>query len=168
MSSRVLRANNAPPAHPHEPPRLDTQAIHDALQDVQPIVWRRAGGVPPSVGRQASQSASNEHTPSPDQLAAIEQQTQQRVAAAREQGRMEAEAAAQQRAMEIVHPVVASFQALIADLSGQGHRLRNEAERDTVKLAVAIARRILHREIAVDPEAVLGLVKAAFSKVESR
>jgi len=168
MSSRILRAKSPLPTHPEEPPRLDTQAAHDALQDVQPIRWRRAGGAPPSTGRQASQSANNDQAPSLDQLAAIEQQAQQRVAAAREQGRMEAETAAQQRAMAIVQPVVASLQALIADLSGQGHRLRNEAERDTVKLAVAFARRILLREIAVDPEAVLGLVKAAFSKVEAR
>jgi flagellar assembly protein FliH len=57
---------------------------------------------------------------------------------------------------------------MTAELAGQGHRLRGEAEHDTVKLAVAIARRILHREIALDPEVVLGLVKAAFAKVQAR
>jgi flagellar assembly protein FliH len=162
MSSRVIRANDSPSTHAGA-----GQAAHDATLDVQPILWRRAGGAPPSQARPANQTA-NDHGPSPDQMAAMEQQMQQRVAAAKEQGRAEGEAAAQQRAMDVVNPVVASFQSLIADLSGQGHRLRHEAERDTVKLAVAIARRILHREIAVDPEAVLGLVKAAFSKVEAR
>ena len=32
-----------------------------------------------------------------------------------------------------------------------------------VRLAVAIARRVLHREITVDSDAMLGLVKAAFA-----
>ena len=43
-----------------------------------------------------------------------------------------------------------------------------EAEHDTVKLAIAIARRILHREITADPDAIVGLVKAAFEKLDAR
>src|SRR5262249_45822545 len=69
---------------------------------------------------------------------------------------------------ERLQPVMAAFQKITEELAGQGRRLRSEAERDTVKLAMAIARRILHREIALDPEVVLGLVKAAFAKVEAR
>ena len=47
-------------------------------------------------------------------------------------------------------------------------RVRAEAEDDAVKLAIAIARRVLYRELATDPEAILGLVKAAFSKLNAR
>ena len=42
-----------------------------------------------------------------------------------------------------------------------GRDLRRQAEADLVRLALAIARRILHRELTVDPEAMRGLVKAA-------
>ena len=35
-------------------------------------------------------------------------------------------------------------------------------------LALAVARRILHRELTVAPEALLGLVKAALDKMEAR
>ena len=35
-------------------------------------------------------------------------------------------------------------------------------------LAIAIARRVLHRELATDPEAILGLVKAAFQRCDAR
>jgi flagellar assembly protein FliH len=160
MSSRVLRLGDGP--HPQEVP-----AANEALQEVQPILWRRAGAEPQRQPRPAS-NPSGAQTPPPDQSADFERQMQARIAAAREQGRAEAENAARHSAMDRVNPVIASFQALIADLTGQGPRLRTEAERDAVKLAVAIARRILHREIAVDPEAVLGLVKAAFAKVEAR
>ncbi|MEJ7608006.1 MAG: FliH/SctL family protein [Bryobacteraceae bacterium] len=47
-------------------------------------------------------------------------------------------------------------------------KLRREAERDLVTLAVAIARRVLHREISVDAEAIQGLVKSALERVQNK
>lgn len=43
-------------------------------------------------------------------------------------------------------------------------RIRSEAEHDLVKLSLAIARRLVHRELQVDPDALLGLVKAALER----
>jgi flagellar assembly protein FliH len=57
---------------------------------------------------------------------------------------------------------------MIAELASLRKRVRAEAEDDAVKLAIAIARRVLYRELATDPEAILGLVKAAFSKLNAR
>ena len=45
-------------------------------------------------------------------------------------------------------------------------RLRREAEADMVQLALAIARRVLRRELAVDPDALHGLVLAALEKLQ--
>jgi flagellar assembly protein FliH len=154
MSSRVFR-----PSDPLE---------------AAPVSWRRAGGMSQqqsgSSRRDAGRSGGN--APTAEQKVEIEgeieRQTQARVSAAREQGRAGAEQAAEQRATSRQAPVLAAFQAMIGDLAGQRHRLRVEAEHDAVKLAVAIARRILHRELAVDPEAILGLVKAAFAKLDAR
>jgi flagellar assembly protein FliH len=160
MSSRVLRLGN----HPNSP---DPPDAHPAA-DIQPIEWRRAGGAPPHQPKPAGHPGNALHPSPPDPSAEFERQIGARTAAARAEGHREGENAARQSALDRVNPVIASLQSLIGDLSGQGHRLRTEAERDTVKLAVAVAHRILHREIAVDPEAVLGLVKAAFSKVEAR
>jgi flagellar assembly protein FliH len=56
----------------------------------------------------------------------------------------------------------------IEELSGARPRYRREAEQDVVALAMAIARRILHRELTVAPEALLGLVKAALDQAEAR
>jgi len=55
----------------------------------------------------------------------------------------------------------------IEELSGLRQRYRHEAEEDVIALAMAIARRILHRELTVDPDALLGLVKAALKKIEA-
>lgn len=56
----------------------------------------------------------------------------------------------------------------LEEIAGCKPRLRLEAEREVVELALAIARRILRRELQVDPEAVLGLVKAAMEKASQR
>ena len=56
----------------------------------------------------------------------------------------------------------------IEELTGARPRYRREAEQDVVALALAIARRILHRELTVAPDALLGLVKAALDKLEAR
>ncbi len=47
-------------------------------------------------------------------------------------------------------------------------RLRKEAEQDVVQLSLAIAKRVLRRELTIDPEAMLGLVRTAFERVEVR
>src|ERR1700722_3849360 len=90
-----------------------------------------------------------------------------RIKAAFDHGRQEAEAAANQRAAQKVEPIAASLNRLIQDLAGVRKQFRSEAEQDTVKLAIAIARRVLHRELATDPQAILGLVMAAFQKLNA-
>src|SRR5437660_1256047 len=92
----------------------------------------------------------------------------ERVQTAYQQGHAVGEAAGAQRAAQRLDPVFAGLSSVIQELSGARKRLRMEAEEDTVRLAVAIARRVLHRELATDPEAILGLVKAAFAKLNAR
>ncbi|MCS6954408.1 MAG: FliH/SctL family protein [Bryobacteraceae bacterium] len=86
---------------------------------------------------------------------------EQRLREAREAGRREGEAAAQQHLEAVVERLARS----IEELSSLRARLRRQAEADLVRLAVAIARRILRRELTLDPEAVAGLVHAALQRL---
>jgi len=97
-----------------------------------------------------------------------EKEIEARIQAAYQAGRSQAEAAANQRAAQRMEPVAASLNAIVQELAGLRRKFRAEAEADTVKLAIAIARRLLNREIATDSEAILGLVMAAFAKVNAR
>ncbi len=81
-----------------------------------------------------------------------------------EQGRTEGERAAATR----LDAAIERYAAALQELTGKRKQMRHEAERDVVKLSIAIARRILHRELSSDPEAMLGLVKAALEKLDSR
>jgi flagellar assembly protein FliH len=56
----------------------------------------------------------------------------------------------------------------IAELADLRPRLRRQAEGDLLKLALAIARRILHRELSVDPGAMQGVIQAALEKLQSQ
>lgn len=76
------------------------------------------------------------------------------------QGREQAAAAVKEAAERLA--------TTLADLSAYKRKLRMDAEREVVKLSVAIARRILNRELATDPDALEGLVHAALAKLQAR
>lgn len=56
----------------------------------------------------------------------------------------------------------------LAELVTFKRKLRADAEREVVKLSLAIARRILNRELATDPDALQGIVHAALGKLQTR
>ena len=56
----------------------------------------------------------------------------------------------------------------LASLAQTKRKLRQEGEVELLKLSLAIARRILHREISIDAEALHGLVHAAMQKLQNR
>jgi flagellar assembly protein FliH len=85
-----------------------------------------------------------------------------------EAGRRDGMAAGQQAAAAAVQPVLDNLAASLSDLASVRARLRAQAEADVVKLAIAIARRVLRREIGVDPEALGALVRHAIERVNTR
>ena len=56
----------------------------------------------------------------------------------------------------------------ISEIAAQGPEVIRRAEADTVRLAIEIARRVLHREISVDPSALAALVGAALTKLRNQ
>ncbi len=88
--------------------------------------------------------------------------------AAYQKGFQEGRAAAQKETGGQTEAMNARLARSIEELTGLRQRFRHEAEQDVVALAMAVARRILHRELTVAPEALLGLVKAALEKMEAR
>lgn len=78
-----------------------------------------------------------------------------------EQGRRQGE----QEARAELHPVIERLSASLGDLAALRPELRRRAERDTVQLALLIARRILHRELSVDENALSALARVAFERL---
>lgn len=86
---------------------------------------------------------------------------------ARQIGFREGEAAGRTAAQNEIQPLVERFARTIDELAALRPRLREQAERDLVRLAVAIARRVVRRELTIDPQAITGLVKAALEQLSA-
>jgi flagellar assembly protein FliH len=102
------------------------------------------------------------------QVAQLEQQHQQGLRDAHAAGMLEGETAGKNRAAAELHPVMERLSRTIEELSQLRARLRKDAEADLIKLSLAIARRVLRRELAVDPEALHGLVMGALEKLQGQ
>lgn len=98
----------------------------------------------------------------------LERELHERVQAAHQRGLQEGEAGGRQQAEAQLQSALERLARTIEEIAGIRPRLRHEAEEDVVKLALAIARRVLYRELATDPAALLGLVRAALDKLDSR
>ena len=83
-------------------------------------------------------------------------------------GLREGEAAGRSKAAVELEQAFQRLAASIDEISGLRVRLRREAEQDLLRLALAIARRVLRRELAIDPEALHGLVLAALEKLQGQ
>ena len=92
----------------------------------------------------------------------------ERLEEARQRGFVEGVSAARAKAEAEVATTVESLSAGIGQLVQFRERIRTDATNDLVRLAIQIASRILHRELSVDPDAILGLVRAAVEKAGSR
>jgi flagellar assembly protein FliH len=101
-------------------------------------------------------------------MSELEAQLEARVRDARQAGAREGQLAAEQRLGDEVRQAVKSFARGVAELAAIRDRLRREAEQDVVQLAIEIARRVLHRELAADSEALLGLTRAALQRIDAR
>jgi flagellar assembly protein FliH len=113
-------------------------------------------------------------------LAAAVRNAEERETRAREAGRKdgyvagqkEGLAAAQSEANRTIAALQAEAGERAAGAAAQAvdmrRRLRQQMESDLVRLAVAVARRILRRELSVDPDALLGIVKAVVERIAAR
>jgi flagellar assembly protein FliH len=119
----------------------------------EPVTWRRVpsldavpegGSIFPPAGYTPAPTGPVTHPGS-----ALEQQLQ----GAYQQGFQDGQNAVQQKLGGQLDAMASRLARTIEELSGLRQRYRHEAEEDVIGLALAIARRILHRELTVDPEA---------------
>ena len=98
----------------------------------------------------------------------VAQQLEQKFLEGKQRGLNEGLAAARKEADARLEPVLQQLAQSIVDLAEARQRVREETAADLVRLSLTIASRILHREITLDPDAIHGLLKAAFDKTQSR
>ncbi len=135
--------------------------------EATPMAWRRLRGTGPADGG-AGAAPSAERTEAAAPNAQQEREIAHRVAEAHRRGFAEGEAQARQAAAAQFQTAIEGLARSAVETAALRPRIHREAEADMVRLAVAVARRVLRRELTVDPEALLGLVKAALDKLDLR
>lgn len=98
-------------------------------------------------------------------IAELERQSEGRAKESREAGHREGEAAGRAQAAAALQPVLDKLAHGIQEIAALRPQLMREAAADLVGLSLGIARRILHRELSVDPAALEGLVSGALQKL---
>src|SRR5690348_11239767 len=145
--------------------------VESAGERARPFAWRTVAPTGGTVDRRrgAAESAAAERTQLPgERIAELEQALEERAREAREIGFREGEAAARTGAEDEVRGTIERLAQSIAELDEYRTRLYRQAEVDAVRLAIAIARRVLRRELTVDPSAIEGLVGAALEKLQAQ
>ncbi len=133
-----------------------------------PMVWNVVRSAAATLDANLFTPPKSADSAGQDELKARLAAMEQRVREAREAGRVEGEAQGRRAAQGEVDGMLQKLASGIREVSDLRSRLRNEAEADLVRLAIAIARKIVGRELNTDPEAITGLVKAALEKVRTQ
>jgi flagellar assembly protein FliH len=132
------------------------------------VAWRRVSSSETITGDGQPAGGYLSDPPAPPHGPPAAGDIDQRLEAVRREGLLEGQAAGRQSLAGEIEAMRQKLARSIEELTGARLRARREAEQDVVALALAVARRILHRELTVAPEALLGVVKAALDKIDAR
>ena len=148
-----------------------SRILRDAEQAVvTPISWRTTVAAAPARARTSAidakevaleRSATEREPNAQQEHARIEQEAYHR-------GFTEGKAVGRQQAGAELQSVLDQLGKSLASMAGLRSRIREDAEADLLKLAISIARRVLHRELTLDPESIEGLIRVALDKLQSR
>jgi flagellar assembly protein FliH len=138
-------------------------------EQADPVVWRPVGfGQPLGTKPLRGTAAASDEQASGRRLEEMERNRHAELAQARQAGFQDGLKQAREEAAKEVNASAERVAQTLAELVALKRRVRNEAEMELVRLSLAIARRILRRELATDPEAIQGVVHAALQKLQNR
>jgi flagellar assembly protein FliH len=118
--------------------------------------------VPPNRDSAAKDDAAEEENRI---LRTTVERLQHELAAAKRDAFESGRQAGEQKARAEIVPVMERMSASIADLTGMRQELGRRAEKDVVQLSLLIARRVLHRELNVDTNALTALARVVFERL---
>ncbi len=123
---------------------------------VTPVLWRTVAAVSEAVRSRGKNEAETER------------ESARKLDQARREAYAEGLATGRQQSDDLFRPAVQGLADTLISLARLRDTIREETTQDLVHLAISIAARVIHREVAVDPDALGGLIQAAFSKLQSR
>ena len=138
-------------------------------QDAQPIVWPRVSRSRLNEREQTDAASSTVQAAELSrQLTEARSAHEIELLRVRESAFQEGMRQGREEAANTIRDAAQKVSCTVAELMGFKRKIRLDAEREVVKLSLAIARRILNRELATDPDAIEGIVHAALCKLQAR
>lgn len=129
-------------------------------------ILRRANDVAQQKIKQAEQSIQDSHAKAIEDGHAAGYS--EGFAKGEEEGKAAGEQAARDEFTQKVGGITAALQATLQDLSARKVSLQAEAEADLLELSVEIAKRIVRREVEVDPKFVLPVMQEAVALTNNK
>ncbi|HEU0120712.1 MAG TPA: FliH/SctL family protein [Bryobacteraceae bacterium] len=149
---------------------------------IEPVHWIPAAGEPVN-GAAGREEAGGRPEPAPAQkpgelenalqrvqmlerrVHELEAELPRRQQQGREEGRAEGERSGAAAANAAVQPLLDRMTASIGELASYRARFRRESEPELLRLSIAIAKKIVRRELTIDPHTLLGILKAALELI---
>jgi flagellar assembly protein FliH len=131
-------------------------------RSVTPIEWGKIKP-PPANTKQDSPDDRTAHLQI--RISQLEQRREADLAAAYQRGYSEGEAHAKAGPAAEMQAAQQRMAQSVRDLVLLRPRLRRDAEADVVRLSLAIARRVLRREMSIDPAAMEAIAQVALQKL---
>jgi flagellar assembly protein FliH len=141
--------------------------VHRGDSPIEPVTWPTPDGSSLALALHQQHDKAVSRTSSDTlerRIAELESQAENQARDAYRAGLEEGRKAATAE----LEPAIQKLANSLQELSRVKARLRKEAESDLVKLTIAVAKRILRRELTVDPEALKGVIAAALERVALR
>ena len=133
---------------------MPSEILREHASDSQPVLWRCVRPV----------AAATQKITADQREFRIAQELEQ----ARRDGFARGVASANQEADQELTPAIQKLAQAVAELAQLRECLRESAIQDLVQLAIAIASRVIQRQVAVEPDVLAGLLGASFSKLQAR
>jgi len=136
--------------------------------DCAPYAWRTAllrAKLPAAIPARGHDESPSQAPAAAHAAAELEVHNEALVRRAYERGFSEGCASAEARATALMDDAVRNLGTALAEVAQIRGQILRESEADLVKLSLGIARRVLHRELTIDANAVEGLIKVALRKV---
>jgi flagellar assembly protein FliH len=83
-----------------------------------------------------------------------------------EQGYQEGERIGKQMGEKMVETVVRRYDKSVADIAQAHTKLVEHMEKETVRLAVEISRKVIQRELTVDPDLITAVAAVALKRIQ--
>jgi flagellar assembly protein FliH len=140
-----------------------------AAVSIAPMVWGTSDASPrirTEFEQLSPADASDEIVELQSRLNALKQRLETDTAAAYQKGFHEGQVQERAQSGAEMQAAIQRLNKTVAEAAELRPRLRREAESDVVQLSLAIARRVLRREMSIDQSAMQALVKVALEKLE--